>query len=199
MRPGKLTHLFAATALILAAPQAARAEARVKLFAGAVWVAPIDDSRARLGNEVRVVELADDIGWEAGVEWRMTSLLGLEAAVARTTHDVSFGPARLGTVELEPIYISVNFHLIRTERTDWWIAPTLALFEWRNAGFSQGVEIDEDRDEAFGATVGFDYELDERWTVTAALRYVDMQLRFGGGGEVAVDPLSVRAGVGIRF
>lgn len=199
MRPGKLTHLFAATALMLAAPQAARADARVKLFAGAVWVAPLDDSRARLGNEVRVVELADDIGWEAGVEWRMTSLLGLEAAVARTTHDVAFGPARLGTVELEPIYISVNFHLIRTERTDWWIAPTLALFEWRNAGFSQGVEIDEDRDEAFGATFGFDYELDERWTATAALRYVDMQLRFGGGGEVAVDPLSVRAGVGIRF
>jgi outer membrane protein W len=195
------TLLFALVGLssVVAAPLAAESDSHFKLFGGAVWVSPLDDSRARLAGETRVVELGDDIGWEAGFEWRITRLLGLEASLARTTHDVDFGGTRLGQVDLEPIYVSLNFHLAGSERWQWWAAPTLALFEWKNAGFSRGVQIDEDRDEAFGATFGFDYELAENWSLTAAVRYVDIQLRFGGGGEVAVDPLSVRGGVGFRF
>jgi opacity protein-like surface antigen len=189
---------FALLALV-ATPAAAESDLGLKLFGGAVWATPIDDSRARLGGEVRSVELEDDLGWEAGLEWRITPLLGLEASMARTTHDVEFGGARLGSVDLEPIYVSLNFHIVDRGRSDWWIAPTIALFEWRDAGFSRGVEIDEDRDEAFGGTFGVDYRFDDRWSLTAAVRYVDMQLRFGGGGEVAVDPLSVRAGVGFAF
>jgi len=199
MRTRFLTALLAVAALLPGSMLAAADVPAFKLFGGAVWTAPLDDSRARLAGDVRVVELGDDVGWEAGFEWRISRLLGLEASVARTGHDVDFGGSRLGRVELEPIFVSVNFHLRRGERADWWVAPTLVLFEWRDAGFSRGVEIDEDREEGFGATFGFDWRLDERWGATAAVRYIDAQLRFGGGGEVAVDPLSVRAGFALSF
>jgi opacity protein-like surface antigen len=194
-----LLSLLAAATLLPGALHAADGGPAFRLFGGAVWTTPIDDSRARLGGEVRVVELGGDVGWEAGFEWRFSRLLGLEGSIARTSHDVDFGDARLGRVDFEPIFVSLNFHLGRGERSDWWVAPTLALVEWRDAGFSRGVEIDDGRDEAFGGTFGVDWRLDEHWSVTAAVRYVDVQLRFGGGGEVAVDPLGVRLGVGLTF
>lgn len=195
------TPLLLLTALSIwqAAPLAAETNTGIRLFGGAVWVTPIDDSRARLGGEVKTVELGDDIGWEAGLEWRITQLLGIEGSIARTSHDVEFGGARLGSVDLEPIYLSLNFHIVDRGSTDWWVAPTIAFFRWRNGGFARGVEIDDDRDEGFGGTFGVDHRFDEHWSFTAAIRYVDVQLAFGGGGEVAVDPLSVRAGVGLRF
>jgi outer membrane protein W len=199
MRSRPQPHLLLILLALAAAPLTAQSQLGLKLFGGAVWTTPMDDSRARLGGEVRSVELGDDIGWEAGLEWRITPLLGLEASMARTTHEVDFGGVRLGSVDLEPIFVSLNFHIVDRGRSDWWIAPTIALFEWRDAGFSRGVEIDEDRDEAFGGTFGVDYRFDERWSLTAAVRYVDVQLRFGGGGEVAVDPLSVRVGAGFTF
>lgn len=199
MRLRNVPHLLVALTLFLATPVAAESRLGLKLFGGAVWVTPVDDSRVRLAGDVGTVELGDDIGWEAGLEWRITRLLGVEASLARTSHEVDFGASRLGRVELEPIYLSLNFHLVGDETVDWWVAPTLAFFEWRDAGFARGVAADEGRDEGFGCTFGVDYRLDDRWSLTAAARYVDMQVRFRGGGEAAVDPLSVRAGVGLTF
>lgn len=199
MRPRIAPLLLIALPMLVAAPAGAESRLGLKLFGGAVWVTPVDDSRARLAGEVRTVELGDDIGWEAGLEWRLTQLLGIEGSIARTSHDVEFGGARLGSVDLEPIYLSLNFHIVDRGSTDWWVAPTIAFFRWRDGGFSRGVEIDDDRDEGFGGTFGVDHRFDEHWSFTAAIRYVDVQLAFGGGGEVAVDPLSVRAGVGLRF
>jgi outer membrane protein W len=199
MRSRKLPLVLSALLVLAALPAAAESEARFKLFAGAVWSTPLDDSQARLGSEIETVELGDDIGWEAGFAWRFTRAIGVEASLSRTGHQVNFGSARLGEAELEAAYISLNFYLFRGERWEWWVAPTVAFFEWRDDGFGRGVQVDEDGEDGFGGTVGFDYGLAEHWTLTAAVRYVDIQLAFGGGGEVAVDPLSVRAGVGFRF
>lgn len=190
-----------AAALVLAlAPAAASAErgSPLRLFAAVNWIAPLDDSPGRLEGDLSSIEARGSAGWEVGVEWRFNPRFGLEASLAQAELDVDFGGSRLGTVDFEPIYVAFNVHLHDGEAIDWWVAPTLMLLDWGEGDFERGVELGRTSDEIFGATFGFDVRWSDDWAFSAAVRYFDAQLRFGGGGEAAVDPLILRAGVSWR-
>lgn len=188
--------LAMATAVALASGASASAIDRgLRVFAGAAWVAPLDDSAARLDGEAATLEVGSSAGLEAGFEWRFAPRFGVEAGVVRTTLDVDFGSTRLGDVDFEPILVALNIHLVRDGRVDLWMAPTLFLVDWGEPDLARGVELGDDSDEALGAGFGLDLALSEHWALTVAARYVDLQIRFAGGGEAAVDPLLFRAGL----
>jgi len=190
-----------AAALVLAlAPSAAGAErgSPLRLFAAVNWIAPLDDSPGRLDGDVASLEASSSSGWEAGLEWRFNPRFGLEASIARAELDIDFGADRLGTVDFDPIYLAFNVHVWEGEAVDWWVAPTLMLLDWGEGDFERGVELGETSDEFLGMTVGVDVHWADEWAFSAALRYFDAQIRFGGGGEAAVDPLVLRAGVSWR-
>ena len=195
---------LAAALLVSLAPAVSAARAdddirNLRLFATATRVLPLDDSRAILGGQTATVEARSAFGWEAGVEWRMSRVLGVELGAARSTHDLDFGGRRLGRVRFEPVFVALNVHLLRGESIDYWVAPTAVWLRWRDDGLGRGVQVDDGRKLQLGATLGADWSLDETWALTTALRYVDSQLRFGGGGRVAVDPVTLRLGVAARF
>lgn len=172
----------------------------LKLFGGVTYVVPIDDSLALERGVPQPIELSRELGGELGVEWRWSHRFGIEASFGRSTHTIEHGGSSLGEVDYEPIYLGLDFHLTPGRSYDVWVAPTLVLTRFRNAGLVSGVEV-EDGDEIVGATVGVDWPLgdSETWTLDAALRYADVQLGFRGGGEIAVDPIVVRFGLGARF
>jgi hypothetical protein len=169
-----------------------------KPFAAVAWVSPIDETDARVGGEVRAVELSDELGWEAGVEWRFGRVWGIEASYARSEHEVEFGGGRLGEVTLEPVYLAVNLHFGDWERLDAWAAPTAVFARWSEPRLERGVEARSSSETTLGAAFGIDWQLDEVWALTALVRYFDVQLELGGG-EVAVDPIVLRVGVAARL
>ncbi len=171
----------------------------LRLFATASRVTPLDDSRARLGGRTATVEAQGAFGWEAGLEWRITRALGVEVSLGRSTHDLEFGGQNLGQVRFEPVCAALDVHMFQGDRVDFWVAPAVIWLRWSADGLRQGVQVKDDRQPQLGATVGADWSIDETWAVTTALRYVNSQLEFGGGGEVSVDPLTLRLGIAARF
>jgi hypothetical protein len=188
----------AAVVTALAVPAAAQAPYRFKPFAAASFVTALDESEARLGAAVDTVELSDESGFEVGCAWRIGRIVGVEASWGRSEHEVSFGGERLGEVALEPIAVALDLHFGRWERFDPWVAPTLVVARWRDARLLRGVELRRDEATRFGIALGADWRLGERWALTAALRYLDLQLELGDG-EVAVDPLTARLGLAAHF
>jgi hypothetical protein len=172
---------------------------RFRVFATASWVEPMDDSQAILGGRTATLEAQGAAGWEAGLEWRFGRALGIEISYGRTSHDVDFGGETLGKTRFDPVCAALDVHVLRSDSADFWVAPTVVWLRWSAGDLRRGVEIEQDRKPQLGATLGFDWAIGPTWAITSAVRYVDAQLEFGGGGKVAVDPLTVRVGVAARF
>ncbi len=184
---------------IAAAPAVASDDYVFKPFAALTYSTPMDSSSARLGTEVAEIELSDESGWEAGLEWRFGKFLGIEASYGRSEHEIRFGGARLGDATFEPIYLALDFHIFARERFDLWVAPTVVFVNWKEENLQRGLEEGDTSDTGFGVTVGADWLLGETFALTGGVRYVDAQIGLGPKGSVAVDPLTFRFGVAAKL
>ena len=65
------------------------------------------------------------------VEHRFSKLLGLDAALGYTALDVEFTQSlnttvATDTLEVLPVWLAVNFHVVHTEKLDFWVGPQIA-------------------------------------------------------------------------
>lgn len=170
----------------------------LKPYVAASYSTVLNGSQGRIGDEVAEIELTSELGWEIGVEWRFGRFLALEAAYASFEHDLEFGGRKLGTTTFEPLFVSLNWHTLRNDQIDFWLAPTVAFVEFADDGLAQGVEAGGGSETTLGVSLGLDWNFGERMSLTTGLRYFDLQHELGGG-EFAIDPLLLRAGLAVRF
>lgn len=213
--PGR--SLFAALAVLMAIPGVAAAEeSRWSLrFGGSVVSSDeafsVDNSSG--GSTVAGGNAAPGVG--IALERRFTDRLGFEAAAlfAKVPDtDVTGSSGQQTEVDegpgFFPITASLNIHLTPDRKVDVYVAPTVSFvtfgdFDLEVDGVTMSYETEDEF--AWGASLGTDIKLGERWSLNTAVTYLDVEMEVREVGAVSApvitrfDPLIVRVGATFDF
>jgi outer membrane protein W len=145
----------------------------------------------------------DGTGFGFGVDFerRFTKLFGLDLAVGYSELDVQFTQSLTSTVatdtlEMLPIWVAANFHVVNTEKVDFWVGPQIAYVMWNDPlTFAVPGEptFDLETESAFpgiGFVLGLDWWLTKKSGLNFAFRFVDADT----GETLPVDPTFVTVG-----
>lgn len=161
-----------------------------------------------------------------GYERRFTNRLGLEVATWLAKHDVDgrvqgtywlldSGTGMLietgsidvtdtfGEVNVMPLSVGLNVHLIPKSRVDLYVGPTLDYVFYGDFKV-EGESLSIDDDVTWGAVLGLDIPLgDKGWMLTGAARYLDTEAEPTdmGPGDAPLDvkPWIVQISAGYHF
>lgn len=187
--------LLAAVALGAALPAHAM-EYKFRVYGAAAYVVPVADS----DFDSVSTEAAETIGWELGVEWKPTNLLGVELAYLNAEPEIEQTGTTVGEISLEPINLSANFHLIRTKVLTFWVGPTVSYANWGNLELEGGGQIETDSELAYGASAGVNVSLIKLLALQAGVRWLKLDVTDSQTGETLnVDPFFVNLGLALRF
>lgn len=155
-----------------------------------------------------------ELGASIAIEYRLSDLIGLELAavyakspdvddtVNGNNDEIGEGPGFF------PILAGANFHLVNTERLDFYVGSRIAFVSFGDFDLNidgQNTAFDVSDEFAWGATAGFSYQLgDSRWSFIAEATYldVDMEITEKGTSNSVVnnfDPLMFNLGASYRF
>ena len=203
----RLNHIIlgmAAIALLAAAPVMAQ-DNGFKVFATANWIAPLSESDVTFGSVKDSVSAANALGYEAGFEWRLHKIVGLEGSYLVGSNDVDFGSTNIGSLDSNAITAALNFHIVPTKHFDLWVAPVASWYHFKDFELdsSLGGGSTSINDEwGYGAAVGLDIGFNKTFAITAGVRYVKLNVSSdssGGVDNVDINPLISRVGVAFRF
>lgn len=120
-------------------------------------------------------------GLRLGLERRF-GRSGLELSVERLVLDVeqtttrSFGPIRppevavaSGDFALQPFSLGYLFHPLRSSRVDLYAGPSLSYVT-----YDTNLDVARDWEPAYGATLGVDFPLGDRWAASVSARYLEV-------------------------
>jgi len=175
---------------------AAQADYNFKIFGGVAYVSPLSDSSVE--GIADSVEASDEIGYEIGAEWKPFDRFGFELSYVDVNHDVEADGTVIGEIGFTPINLTLNFHVINSDRFAWYIGPTASWVDWGEVELIDGDEVDTDSETTFGVSTGIDIGLGEKFAIVGGLRWLDSSVD-AEGEEVSVDPLFARLGVAFRF
>lgn len=179
----------AVLAVLAIVPNVAAQDTKWKLFVAASYVSPLSDT----SDGEDVIEAATATGWEIGAEWRLGKLLGLELDYLQSTNDIEINGVAVTEVDINPVNLSANFHLIPGQTIDFWVGATAAYVGY------DAEDVDLDSEATFGAVAGLDIGLGKSFAITTGLRWLDMSAEDDSGDELSIDPIFLRAGVAFRF
>ena len=182
-------------ALAAVPADAAEAEHRFKIFGGVSYVTPMNDHRI---EEVDI-EATDEVGYEIGFEWKPFARVGFEASLVDVQHDIEADGDKIAEIGMQPINITLNFHLVNSDRFNWYIGPTVAFVNWDDLENEFGDNVSVDSEETFGVSTGIDIGLGERFAIIGGLRWLDASAETDEGDKIDVDPLVARLGIALRF
>lgn len=192
----RLICLALGLAAVAALPaQAAQADYKFKIFGGLAYVTPMADSDFEGVN----FDTSSELGYEVGAEWKPFDRLGFEVSVIDVTQDVEADGLKVGEIGMQPINITLNFHVINSDRFAWYIGPTVAFVNWDDFESEFGGSSSIDSEETFGISTGIDIGLGEHLAVIGGLRWLDAGAEDEVGDELSVDPLFARLGLAWRF
>lgn len=166
------------------------------------------------------IEAVEAFGPFVSYEYRLSPRIGLEAAVTSTRHDVDGTldgtlqqidnlsgevlaemaleeTATVGDVSLMPLTLGLNVHLLGEDGLDLYVGP-VAGYVWFGDLEIEGETVAIDDDVTFGAVLGLDVPLGDRWIVGGAVRYLAVSADLEGE-SLGVDPWVVHAHAGVRF
>ncbi|MEE4361713.1 MAG: OmpW family outer membrane protein [Pseudomonadales bacterium] len=217
-----LTLLAAATA---ASSALAYEAGDIFLRAGPALVAPNDDSGALIVNGTAVpgtgVEVDDGFALGITLNYMLTPNLGVELLASTPfEHDINdkgLGIGKIAEISHLPPTLSLQYYPLAS---DSWIQPYvgvgvnyfLVLDEDLSSGFEAAVgpgSLEVDDSWGLAAQLGVDVALNERWSVNAALWYIDVEteatIRTQTVGferidvDVDVNPFAWMVGLSYRF
>jgi outer membrane protein W len=195
---------MAVIALLAASPVMAQ-ENTFKVFATANWISPLSESDVTFGSVQDSVSAANALGYEAGFEWRLHKIVGLEGSYLVASNDFDFGNTNIGSLDSNAITAALNFHILPTKHFDLWVAPVASWYHFKDFELdsSVGGGTTSINDEwGYGAAVGFDIGFGKMFAITAGLRYVKLAVSSdssGGVDNVDINPLISRVGIAFRF
>lgn len=212
-------------ALIIAPNALAHSKGDILVRAGLTTVAP-DESSSNIfvGGSDLGVNLTVDSNTQLGLNlaYFLTDNINIELLAATPfNHDVNFGVAdplgtgdQLGEVTHLPPSLTANYYFNQADA---------AFQPYMGAGINYTIFFDEEftaandgagladlsLDNSFGLTaqVGFDYMLDDKWSINASVRWIDIDTEAsfnlnGTAGEVAdieIDPYVYTVSLGYTF
>jgi len=185
--------------IAIAVQPAAAQNNKFKIFAGMSYVSPLSDDDIDVEGVTEAVEASSEVGYTIGFEWRLGELMGIELDYLDATHDVEIGGVVVGETGMAPLSATLNFHLINTKLIDLYLGPTVSYVSWDDIELTDGDSVPTDSETAFGASLGIDIGLGERFAIIGGLRYLQLDVTPEDGDGLAVDPLFARLGLAYRF
>jgi outer membrane protein len=169
-------------------------------------VMPNDD--ADPFSDVAVVPKVDDSTRPgATFVYMYTDNIGLEVLAALPfKHDISVdGMGVIGETKHLPPTFSVQYYFNPQSKVRPFVGLGLNYTTFFSSKTIDGLGGDLDLDDSFGlaAQVGIDYDLDEKWFLTADVRYMNIETTAtnsaAGSTDVEINPTVVSVGVGYKF
>jgi len=193
---------LAVAALTLMTAQTALAQgSKFKIYGMAAYVAPLSESDQDVGGVTDAVKASSEFGFNFGLEFRVTPMVGLEFDYLYAKHDVEGDTSGLlGETTFQPISGTLNFHL-PVANLDLYGGPTASYVNWGDLEFaSGGPDAKIDAEFGFGLSAGVDVSLTSNLAATGGLRWLNLQAEPEAGGEALdVHPLFARVGVAAKF
>ena len=200
--------------------QTAQAQTEYKGWTWRAWVGTVcrcveDDTVTFQDPTFGTVELdvdSNSFGIGFDVEWRLGKLIGLDLALGYTDMDVDFMHSVGTGVQQDSLaslnlWFAVNFHLVNTEKFDFWIAPQIAYVAWLDdlsfdvPGTGPGTGTfnfkTDNEFPALGFALGADWWVAENWAVNFAFRFIDADA--DSNHNFPIDQTFVTVGVARRF
>lgn len=157
----------------------------------------------------------DGSGWGLGLEYRLSSRIGVEAIGLVANLEGSFRVERLippdllivatGPAELEAQYfgVALNVHLLPERRVDVYAGPLVTIarygeFEGQSAGGSLRIDFSDGTALGVGAGIDVPVRGSPTWTFCAGARRLWATAR-AGDLELDLDPWIATAGVAYRW
>jgi outer membrane protein W len=173
----------------------------MQLRFGIVWNLPSDD--LTVGSQK--TELDDAWGVEAAFEYLFRDSIGVEGALASTSHDIEitqpgFPDLDFGEVDLVLLTASPTFHFLPERTVDVYAGPTLGYAFWGDLEVATGLgptDFATDDELVYGGVVGLDVPFgDSRWGFASAARllFADLSPK-GAPQDIGVDPIAIEVGV----
>ena len=185
-----------AAALSIGTTQASAADYKFKIFGGMSYVSPLSDSSIEgVGDSI---EAKSELGYEVGLEWKPFNRFGFELSYVDATHDVDVDGTTVGEIGLQPLNLTLNWHVINGETFNWYLGPTVAFINWDDLELLDGSSQSVDSENTFGISTGVDIGIGPHFAVIGGLRWLDASVE-SEGDELSVDPLFIRLGVAWRF
>ena len=176
--------------VLMVVPNVAAQEHKWKILAAMSYVSPLSDSTDSAGD---VIEAASATGWEIGGEWRMGKLLGFELDYMQVTNDVEVNGVTVAEVDVNPVTVAANFHLIPGKTIDFYVAPVASYVSFD----IEGTDIDSEA--TFGVAAGIDIGIGKSFAIIGGARWLDLTAEDDAGDELSIDPIFLRLGAAWRF
>jgi outer membrane protein W len=171
------------------------------------------------------IEPQDTYGFTVGYEYSLIDFLGFDFVLLNATSDVDgrllgtywindsntgdlidTGPLdetdEIGDVTFTPVTVGINFHLTPGSKLDFFVAPVVGYVFYGDLDV-YGDKVSMEDGFTYGATVGLDIPLGERWVVNGALRYLSTETKIDEPGfesdSLDVSPVVFQVAMGYRF
>jgi len=181
---------------------------------GIQWVSPTGDF---LDDLFRIdLEPQSAVGVAFSYERMVTDLVGIEAGIGYSNHDLDETFTVLGQSETEtvgdiammPLLVGANFHVLRKEKVDLYLGAQIGYVAYGDVKIE-----DKDPDQSdismkngfgYGLIAGVDVPFGaSSWMFNGSLAWLSTDADFDEPGApsdgIAIDPIVVRIGVGTRF
>jgi outer membrane protein len=209
-----ITSIAAAAGLSILCAGAASAQLPHNLQVRVGVSAVLPDESASISTIGGNVDISDEYAPSVQLEWFFSDSVSAELLCCMARHDVvakgtALGDVNLGKISHFPPTLTVKYHF-NTEG---------ALQPYVGAGVNYTLFFDDevpaggpvtsiDYDPSFGGALqaGFDYKLDDHWSLNADIRKVwinsDVTIMAGAtriDADVDINPVIVTTGIGYRF
>ena len=133
--------------------------------------------------------------------------LGFEVLAATPfSHDISVnGLGKIGETKQLPPTFSIQYYFNPASKLRPYVGAGLNYTTFFSSKSIAGLGGDLELDDSFGlaAQVGVDYDIDEKWFVSADVRYIDIETKatnsVAGTADVDISPTVFSFGVGYKF
>lgn len=189
-------------AMVSMSPQAFAYEpGDIVLRIGAAQVNPTGDGLNVAG--VGHLDVDDNTQLGLSTSYMLTKNVGV-AVLAATPfkHDITLNGAKIGDTKHLPPTVTLQYHFDTGSAFRPYVGAGINYTKFFSENSSLG---SLDLDESFGlaAEAGFDYALNDRWALNAAMWYADIDstatLNGGKLGDVEIDPMVYMLGASYRF
>jgi len=217
MRTGMGVALIAIAVGTLSTSPAAAADDAQTGWRGRFWVGTVgryvlSDNDPYQQSPFGTVETQVDgsaLGFGGDVEYKFKRWLGVDAALAYTSLPVEFqssvdpGVTQSADFTVVPLFVSLNFHVVNSEKVDFWLGPQIAYLYYPDSlSFDVAGAGTFDYDSSstfspFGFAIGTDIFFNSTWAVNIAVRFQN-----GDGdsnGHLTIDPTFVTVGMTAKF
>ena len=193
-----------AIAVFASAPAMAQ-DHSFKFFVTANWISPLAEEDVDFAGIEDAIQGSDEFGYEAGFEWRLNKILGIEGSYMLGSNNFELGSTDIGELDQQTITAALNIHIIPTTFFDLWVAPVASWYSFDDIDIDPslgGGSVAIDSQWGYGAAVGFDIGLGKTFAITGGVRYIKLEVSgdsSSGIDDIGIDPLIARAGIAFRF